>query len=55
MVMGRSRNLALFFFVFYLVLLIVVILGQNMLAMYMMAIGMLLDATFCLAGSHKRK
>lgn len=55
MVMGCSRHLALFFFVFYLVLLLVVVFGQNMLAMYMMAIGMLLDAGLALAASYKRK
>ncbi|MFC6171022.1 hypothetical protein [Loigolactobacillus jiayinensis] len=53
--MGQSYYSALFFFVFYLILLIAVALGQNMLAMYMMASGMLLNAGIALMRSRKRK
>lgn len=52
--MGRSRKAAWFFFIFYLLLLCAVAFGKNMLTMYMMAIGMILDSGIELLTTYKK-
>ncbi|WP_412988552.1 hypothetical protein ACLJJ6_07050 [Pediococcus siamensis] len=42
---GHSKFTAILFFLFYLLLTYFVFVHQNMIAMFMMAIGMLLEAT----------
>ncbi|MFC6324119.1 hypothetical protein [Companilactobacillus baiquanensis] len=42
--MGSSKLFSLFMLVFYAILLFLVIFNKNMIAMYMMAIGMFLEA-----------
>ncbi|WP_125568131.1 hypothetical protein [Companilactobacillus insicii] len=42
--MGESKVFSVFMVIFYAILLFLVIANKNMLAMYMMAIGMLLEA-----------
>ena len=51
--MGKNRWVSLLFVIFYAITLLLVILNQNMLAMYAMAIGMLTEAIMSLVQSHK--
>jgi hypothetical protein len=52
--MGSSKLFALFMVVFYAVLFYLVIVNKNMIAMYMMAIGMLLEAVVNCIGTFKK-
>lgn len=52
---GNSKLTAVLFFAFYLILTYFVFVHQNIIAMYMMAIGMLLEATINLWHIFTRK
>ncbi|GLB46518.1 hypothetical protein WR164_04970 [Philodulcilactobacillus myokoensis] len=53
--MTNSKLLACLFFIFYLILFFMVIASKNMIAMYMMSIGMLLEALVNLIRVYHRK
>ncbi len=52
--MGESKLFSVFMVIFYAILLFLVIVNKNMLAMYMMAIGMLLEAIVNAFGVFKK-
>ncbi|WP_334329860.1 hypothetical protein [Companilactobacillus sp. HBUAS59699] len=52
--MGGSKIFSVFMVIFYAILLFLVIANKNMLAMYMMAIGMFLEAVVNAFGVFKK-
>ncbi|MFD1419227.1 hypothetical protein [Companilactobacillus keshanensis] len=52
--MGNSKLFSVFMVIFYAILLYLVIADKNMIAMYMMAIGMLLEAVVNCIGTFKK-
>ncbi|XIF19517.1 MAG: Hypothetical protein AJITA_00170 [Acetilactobacillus jinshanensis] len=51
----HSKVWTVIFFIFYLVLFILVLKGMNMIAMIMMAFGMLMSALINMIGSFRKK
>ncbi|WP_165815197.1 hypothetical protein [Levilactobacillus bambusae] len=53
--MMYSKWFSVILFIFYIILLIEVIQDHNMIAMYMMAIGMLAEAAVCMVQAFRKK